>query len=235
MTTLSKNARIVGFWYLMLIFTGPLSLIYIPTKLFVHGDATATAANIAAHQTLFQIGITSQLIGALILIFLTLAFYRLFKDVDRYQATWLVISGGLIPAAISFGSMTDVASLILARGADYLNVFSDAQRDALAYFFTRVSFQVTVGSEILWGVWLFPMAILILKSRWFPRFLGWWLIANGIAYLIQSYAGMFMPEYYNIIGNYAFPVELGEVAFTLWLLIMGAKDKSGIAVTGAIP
>ncbi|MGB8378720.1 MAG: DUF4386 domain-containing protein [Rhodanobacteraceae bacterium] len=232
MTTLNKNARIVGGWYLLLILVGPLNLIYIPTKLFVHGDAAATAANIAAHQTLFQVGIAGELAGAVVLIFLTLAFYRLFEDIDRYQAMLLVITGGVVPAAISFaGTASDSATLMLVRGADYLNVFSEPQRDALAYFFTRVSLQVTVCSELLWGIWLFPMAILILKSRWFPRFLGYWLIVNGIAYLVMCYAGLFMPAQYNTVSNYAFPFELGEVAFTLWLLIMGAREPGPAAAT----
>ena len=42
MVELSKNARIVGFWYLLLVFIGPWRLLYIPSKLFVSGDATAT-------------------------------------------------------------------------------------------------------------------------------------------------------------------------------------------------
>ena len=227
MTELSKKARMVGFWYLMVAFTGFPSLVYIPAKLFVHGDAAATASNIAAHQTLFQFGIALDLVSAVILIILTLAFYRLFKDVDRHQAALLVITGGILPAAISIASTANsVATLELVRGADYLNVFDAAQRDALAYFFTRVSFGVTVGSEILWGVWLFPMAILILKSRWFPQFLGWWLIINGITYLVQCYVGMFMPAHYKTFVNYAIPFELGEIAFLLWALIMGARERS---------
>lgn len=225
MTELSKKARIVGFWYLLWSLVGLPSLIYIPGKLYVHGDAVATATNIAAHQTLFQLGIATDLVGSVILIILVLAFYRLFKDVSRYQAAFLAIIGGILPAAASFASAAnDVATLILVRGPDYLNVFSEAQRDALAYFFTRVSFGVTVGEGVLWGAWLFPMAILILKSRWFPRFLGWWLIVSGMFYLALSYAGMFMPEHYQTIANYLIPFGAGEIALILWLLIMGAKE-----------
>lgn len=87
MTTLAKNARIVGLWYLALVFIGPLRLLYIPGKLFVLGDATATAANIAAHQTLFQMGIFVDTWGGAVLVFLTLAFWRLFKDVDRTRCS----------------------------------------------------------------------------------------------------------------------------------------------------
>lgn len=227
MTELSKQARTVGFWYLLLIFSGVLSLVYIPAKLYVQGDAAATVARIAANQTLFKIAIANSLVGAVLLILLTLAFYRLFKDVDRYQAAFLVITGGIMPAAIAFASIAnDVATLTMLQGADYLSVFSEAQRYALAYFFTRVAFGVTIGSELLWGVWLFPMAILILKSRWFPRFLGWWLIVDAIGYLVLWYVGLFMPQHYYTFVNYSFPFELGEVAFVLWMLIMGAKERA---------
>jgi hypothetical protein len=138
-TTLSKNARIVGLWYLALVFVGPLRLLYIPNKLFVHGDAAATAANIAAHQTLFQMGIFVDTWGGAVLVFLTLAFWRLFRDVDRYQSQLLVITGGILPGAIYFlNTVNDAAALILVRGGEWLNGFTYAQRDALAYFFTRL-------------------------------------------------------------------------------------------------
>jgi hypothetical protein len=59
-------------WYLLLVLLGPLRLIYIPSKLFVAGNASATVSNIAAHEWLFRLGMASDLAGALVLIFLTL-------------------------------------------------------------------------------------------------------------------------------------------------------------------
>ena len=43
---------------------------YIPSKLFVHGNAPATAANIATHETLFRLGIVGDLFCGTILIFI---------------------------------------------------------------------------------------------------------------------------------------------------------------------
>jgi hypothetical protein len=43
--------------------TGRLRLIYVPGKLIVDGNATATANNIAASETLFRLGIAAQLIS----------------------------------------------------------------------------------------------------------------------------------------------------------------------------
>src|SRR5919198_4289603 len=78
MTSLRRNARVAGLLYLTLL-TAPLRLIYIQDKLIVSGNAVATADNIAAHQTLFRLGILSDLFTATMAIFLTLALYRVFK------------------------------------------------------------------------------------------------------------------------------------------------------------
>ena len=40
-----------------MVVTGPFSLIYVPSKLIVRGDATATANNILAHETMFRLAI----------------------------------------------------------------------------------------------------------------------------------------------------------------------------------
>ena len=63
MTSLNRNARVAGLLYLTLL-TAPLRLLYIPSKLFVTGNATETADNIAAHQMLFRLGIISDLFTA---------------------------------------------------------------------------------------------------------------------------------------------------------------------------
>jgi hypothetical protein len=81
---------------------------------------------------------------------------------------------------------------------------------------------------MFWGLWLFPLAILVYKSRFLPRFLGVWLAVTGIFYVVLSFTGIMLPQYQGMILNSAFalPVELGEVAFMLWLLIMGAKERA---------
>ena len=225
MNPTKKQARVAGFLYLLLM-AAPLRLIYIPSKLFVSGDATATANNIATHELLFRLGIVADLFCGVVLIFLTLALYRLFKQVDQRLAVLVVIVGGVLPAAIDFFNVVnDAAALILVRGADFLNVFDKPQRDALAMLFLRLHGQEIVGAEILWGLWLFPLAILVIRSRFLPRFLGYWLILNGFAYLALSITGLLLPQYENTVSNFAFPAQLGELAFMLWLVIKGAKTQ----------
>src|SRR5437588_6082277 len=218
--------RVVGFWYLLLVLGGPLRLIYIPNKLFVHDNAAATASNIAAHEWLFRFGMLSDLFGAVVLIFLVLAFYRLFKGVDQHLAVLLVIVGGVMPALINFVNVvSDAGALMVARagGADFLSVFDKPQRDALVMLFVRLHDYQIVAAEILWGLWLFPMGALAYQSRFLPRFIGVWLIINGVAYVVLSFTGLFFPDYQNTVFILSQPALFGELAIMLWLVIKGAN------------
>ena len=92
------------------------------------------------------------------------------------------------------------------------------------------------AAEILWGVWLFPLAALVYKSRFLPRFLGVWLGLAGVAWVVLSLVGILLPEYQDKIDKYLQPAIIGEIVFMLWLLIMGGKpqamDAGATAVTG---
>ncbi|HJT00750.1 MAG TPA: DUF4386 domain-containing protein [Terriglobales bacterium] len=233
MTTLSRNARVAGLLYLTLL-TAPLRLIYIPTKLIVSGNAAATASNIAAHQTLFRLGILTDLFTAVMGIFLTLALYRLFKGVDQFLAALVVVLGALMVTPIYFlNTLNDAATLLLVRGADFLSVFDKPQREAMAMLFLRLHHHGVVVNEVFWGLWLLPFGLLVYKSRFLPRFLGVWLVLNCFAYVAQSVTSIMWPQYEDVVANYSFPIMFGELAIMLWLVIMGAKERQPSAVAAS--
>ena len=226
MSSTHNPGRVAGFLYLLLVVTAPLRLMYIPSTLFVRGDATATANNIAAHEWLFRMGIVADLLTGTIAIFVVLALYRLLKEVDQHLAALMVILGGLMVVPIYFlNTLNDAAALMLVRGADFLSVFEKPQRDALAMLFLRLHHHGVVANEIFWGLWLFPFGILVFRSGFLPRVLGVWLIINGFAYLAISFTGLLLPEYESMVFNSALPATLGEIAIMLWLLIKGAKVR----------
>jgi hypothetical protein len=226
MTSTSKNARIAGFLYLLLVIVSPIRYIYIPSALIVRGDATVTASNIVAHESLFRLGIVSDLFCGTLCIFIALALYRLLERVNRSLAVMMVILGGVMPSAIYFFNVVnDAAALILVRGASFLSVFDKRQQDALALLFLRLHDQEVFAAQIFWGLWLFPLAILVYRSRFLPRFIGVWLSINGLAYVILSLTGFLFPRSVTMVGNVTFPAVLGEVVFVLWLLVKGAKEQ----------
>jgi uncharacterized protein DUF4386 len=227
MSSTRNPGRVAGVWYLLLCVIGPLRLIYIPNKLFVTGNAAATVNNIAAHEWLFRFGIVGDLACAVILIFLVMAFYRLFKGVDQNLAVLVVIFGGVMPALIDFVRVvSDAAALMVVRGAAFLSVFDKPQRDALAVLFLKLGDHQNNAAEILWGLWLFPLAVLVYRSRFLPRFLGVWLVINGFAYVILSLTGELLPQYEEKVFIYSQPALFGELAIMLWLVIKGARPPA---------
>jgi hypothetical protein len=218
-----KAARVAGAVYLSMALIGPFSLIYIPTKLIVRGDATATANNILAHETLFRLGIVADLFSSVIFICLGMALYRLFSSVNK---TWarLMLGFVLVSAAVGFlNVLNDVAALTVFRGTEFLNVLEKPQRDALAYLFLRLNSQGTFMNEIFWGLWLFPFGLLVYRSGFLPRFLGAWLMIACFAWVVLSMTALLVPLYYDAAFRIAQPVLFGELAIMLWLLIKGAK------------
>jgi hypothetical protein len=220
------RARRAGFLYLLLALSAPLGLLYVPGKLIVSGDATATADHIRSSEWLLRMGIASELIHQVIVIFLVLALYRLFQPVDENLARQVVILGALVSVPIVFlNVVNDVAALVLVSGADFLSVFDRPQRDALAYLFLRLhSHGITVAS-VFWGLWLFPFGMLVIRSRFIPRVLGFLLMLAGVGYLASAFATLVLPRYAGLVGKVAFPLELGELPIIFWLLIWGARPQ----------
>jgi hypothetical protein len=229
--TLTRNpGRVAGLWYLLLIIIGPFFLLYVPNKIFVVDDASATVNNLAAHELLFRFGIVAELAGAIILIFLTLAFYRLFAGVDRNMAVLVVILGGVMPAVLYFvGVGCELAALRIVRGANFLSAFDKPQQDALALLFLRLHGAQITASLALAGAWLFPLAMLVYRSHFLPRFLGVWLAIGGIAYLALSLTAVLWPQYQDKVFSYSQPAFFGEIALTLWLLIKGARPPANVS------
>ena len=169
-----KALRTGALLYLLLIISAPIGLLYVPSTLIVPGDATATADHIRASEWLFRIGIGSELFHQAIAIFLVLALYRLFKPVNEQHAKLVVILGALVSVPIMFiNVLNEIAALILVNGADFLSVFSKSQLDALALLFLRLHEQGTEIVQIFWGLWLFPYGILVIRSGFIPRLLGY--------------------------------------------------------------
>jgi hypothetical protein len=225
MHPIDKASRVAGAVYLSLVATGPFTLLYVPNKLIVPGNATATGSNILAHETLFRVAIVADLIGSVIFICLAVALYRLFSGVNKTQAS-LMMAFVLASATVAFVNvLNNIAALILFRGADYLAVLDKTQRDALAMLFVRLHGQGNVINEMFWGLWLLPLAWLVYKSRFLPRFLGIWLALGGFAYVILCVTSILAPQYQGRLFSSFQPAFFGELAFMLWLLIKGAKVR----------
>ncbi len=202
-----------------------LNIIYVPSRLMVPGNAAATAGNIIASERLFRLGIASEVICAVEFIYLLWVLYRLLSEASKTHACLMVIFGLAFVPIMCMNAVSDIAALTLLRGADFLSVFDQPQRESLAMLFLGLR---GYGYDVGWifGLWLFHFGICVWKSRFLPRFLGVLLIAACFGYLAVSLTPLLLPSYANLVGRIAnIPLTLGEPAIILWLLIRGAKDQ----------
>jgi Domain of unknown function (DUF4386) len=225
MTSLSRNARVAGMLYIASSVPGFFRLIYIPSALFVAGNAAATASNIASHELLFRTGMVAYLLCNVLWIFVTLALYRLLKNIDQTLA-WLLLILGLVVVPIAFVNVAnDAAALMLIRG-DLLSVFNQTQSDAIAVLFLNLHHQVDLAQDMVGGLWFIPFGLLVYRSRFLPRLLGAWLILACFGYLATSVTGFLFPAYADTVAELAGPALTAELGIMLWLTIRGANDKA---------
>ncbi|HZO20649.1 MAG TPA: DUF4386 domain-containing protein, partial [Gemmatimonadaceae bacterium] len=95
------------------------------------------------------------------------------------------------------------------------------QRDALAYLFVRLHDRGLVVASIFWGLWLFPLGMLAIRSRFVPRILGVLLIIAGGGYLASSTVLLVLPRFADVVVPVASILYFGELPFIFWLVVWG--------------
>ena len=226
MPSLKKTARIAGLWYLM--FTlGPFYLLYVPSKTIVHNNPSATAALVLSHEKLFRLGLLAETVGAVIFIGLSLALYRLFENVDRHRARQMValvlVSAALVLVAVVFNAV----ALAVFQGGDAWAAFDQHTRETIGMLLIRLHGQSNGVNEVFWGLWLLPFGWLVVRSRFLPRWLGYWLLLDGVCWVVYAVTGYLAPAYEDFLFRIFQPAFLAELAIMLWLLIVGAKENAG--------
>ncbi len=222
-----KTARVAGLLYLIIIIAGIFAEFIVRQSLIVPGDAAATAANIMASEGLFRIGITSDLVMIMSDVTLALVFYVLLKPVNNTLALLAAFFRLAQAAILSINLLNLFFVLQLLSGAEYLAVFDAAQLQALGLLFLEGhSIGYSLGL-VLFGLSLFVLGYLVFKSSYFPGVLGILLIVAALGYLTDSFAGFLLPNYAAYESIFALvvfaPAFIGELSFTLWLLLKGVR------------
>jgi hypothetical protein len=211
------RARVAGSLYLIANLFAPFTLLYLPSRFIVRGDAAGTANNVIASESL-RLGIVGNLFTFIANIFLALALYQLLKVVNKNMAALMVILFLVgVPIAM-LNELTQLAILQLLGGADYLSAYPTDQLQALAYLLLRLHDQGLLIAHIFFGLWLLPMGTLVFKSGFIPKMVGVLLAIAGVGYVVQSFAAFLG---YNV--NIILFTGLGELVFLLWLLIKGVN------------
>jgi hypothetical protein len=221
MSPLKKTARIAGLWYIG--FTlGPFYLLYVPSRTIVHNDAAATAANVLAHEALYRWGMLAETFGAVIFVGLGLALFNLLEGVDLHRARQLVALV-LVSSALTLVNVVFSAAALLVLRDDL--GFNGHLRESVGMLLIRMHGQANGINQIFWGLWLLPLGDLVARSRFLPRWLGYWLLLDGVAWMTVGITWFLAPAASDALFRYLQPVFFAEIAAMLWLFIRGAKES----------
>jgi hypothetical protein len=206
------HARVTGLVGVVTLASGSFTG-FVGSKLVVRGDVVATSSNIVASESLFRLGLVSGLIMMIASLFYALLLYRLLRPVNKSHAMTMV---SLLLASVPIYMLNQVnqfAALPLAADQRYdqVELFLDLHRLG------------NLIAGIFFGLWLFPLGLLVFKSGYLPRFLGILLMFGSLGYLVLFVQAVFFPGSERTLWTNPFLVltHVSELALMLWLLIRG--------------
>jgi hypothetical protein len=223
------GARITGVVYLLYFLTAVFGEFFL-RGLVVDGDATATATNILAHMSLFQLGLATGLIAIACYIAVTAFFYGLFKPVNRSLSLLAAFFSLVGCAILAFGRLFQIAPLVVLGGSQYLGVFKVEQLRALALLSLELHTQAVNICFVFFGFYCLLIGYLIFRSAFLPRILGVLMVFAGLGWLT-----FLSPPLANHLSPYILVLGfLAELSLCLWLLLMGVnvqrwKEQAGAA------
>jgi hypothetical protein len=222
-----RIARIAGILYLLNgIFSG-FAFGYVLGKVYAPGNATTTAANVAANPGLVRVGVVADLLQATVWVFLALTLYILLQHVHQSAARAMVVLVAVGAAIVCLNEVFQFESVRVATDGSYTAAFGAAGSSALVLLLLEIHHYGFLAAQIFFGLWLVPLGYLAYKSAMFPKALGVTLIVGGACYLVGLLAVFLVPDAGEKINVFVtIPSAIGEVSMVLYLLVVGVKSTN---------
>ena len=225
-------ARIAGVLFVLSIVAGGFGEAYVPSRLIVSGDATATAQNIKASDSLFRLGFAGYLVEAVCDIALGLTLYALLRPVHKDLSLLAAFFGLVGTALYGVAELFYFAARPILGGAGYLKTFSPDQLNTLALLSLKMFGYGASLFTVFYGVAWVLRGYLIFRSGYLPRVLGVLMTLGGFGFIGRNFALVLAPAYASrSLLLLMWPVGL---SLMVWLLVKGVdvskwEAKAGIA------
>ena len=230
--SLRTSARLAGVVYLLFFATAIIGALVAPgiSGPSANADAAATANNIMAHQSLFRLGWALDLISTWFYVALMALLYLLFRPVNKTVALLAAFFGIVGCAVTAFGSLFQLAPLVVLGGSPYLSAFDAKQLQAMAVIFLNLNVQVGYIALVFFGGFQLALGYLIFRSTFLPRVIGVLIALAGVGWLT-----FLSPPLANQLLT---PLEVvgivAEASLMLWLLVMGVNARRWNEQAGSV-
>jgi hypothetical protein len=218
-------ARIAGVLYLLVGIFGGFAEGYVDPKMYVAGDAAATAANVVANTGLVRMGVVSHLLDAVFFVFLAMTLYILLRPIHTGVARAMLVLVVLATAIISLNAVFLFEGLRVATDTYYATALGATGSNALVLLLLDTQHYGTLSAQVFFGLWLVPLGYLAYMSAGlFPKWLGVLLVVGGVCYLIDLLAAFLVPDFGKTIHtSIVIPCAIAEISMVVYLLVVGVK------------
>jgi hypothetical protein len=226
MNSNKKTAKIAGVLYLLVGIFGGFSEGFVDPKMYVAGNAAATAGNVVANLELVRMGVVAHLLDATFFVFLAMTLYTLLQHVNKSVARAMLILVALATGIICLNAVFQFEGLRVATDSSYTAAFGIAGSNALVLLLLDTQHYGTLIAQVFFGLWLVPLGYLAYKSGLFHRWLGIVLVVGGICYLLDLLAAFLVPDIaQKIHAIVIIPSAIAEISMVFYLLIIGVKTQ----------
>jgi hypothetical protein len=220
-----RLARIAGVFYLLVAIFGGFAEGFVDPKMYVAGDAAATAANVVANTGLVRIGVVAHLVDAVFFLLTAIALYVLLNHVHKNAARVMVAFVAITAGMISLNAVFQFEGLQVATNGSYATAFGAAGSQALVLVLLDIQHYGTLAAQVFFGLWLAPLGYLAYRSGMFPKVLGVLLVAASVSYLADLLAAFLAPDLASKIHQFLIILPIiGEVGMLAYLLVVGVKS-----------
>ncbi len=227
MNSPKRLARIAGLLYLIVGIFGGFAAGYATPKVYVAGDAAATAANILANSGLVRLSVVADLVQATVFVFLAMTLYVLLRDANRNAARAMVLLVAIATTVMCLNEVFQFAALRVASDGSYAAAFGTAGSVALVMLLMDLHHYGFLIAQIFFGLWLAPLGYLTYRSKMFPKALSVVLIVAAAAYLVDTLAAFLAPAIGAQIHAFlAIPPTIAEIWMLGYLLVRGVRARA---------
>jgi hypothetical protein len=224
MNSPKRLARFAGLLYLFVGIFGGFAEGFVDPKMYVAGNAAATAGNVVANSGLVRMSVVSHLLDGTFFIFLALTLYILLEHAHQSVARAMLVLVALATGIICLNAVFQFEALRVATDSSYATAFGAAGSNALVLLLLDTQHYGTLSAQVFFGLWLIPLGYLANRSGLFPKWLAVILVAGGLCYLADLLAAFLLPDFSQKIHAFVVvPSAIAEVSMVLYLLVLGTK------------
>jgi Domain of unknown function (DUF4386) len=225
MNSPKRLARVAGVFYLLVGIFGGFAEGFVDPKMYVAGDAAATAGNVVANSGLVRIGVVAHLLDATFFVLTALTLYILLQHVHKSVARAMLVFVALAVGIISLNAVFQFEGLQVATDPTYVTAFGVVGSNALVLLLLDIQHYGTLAAQVFFGLWLAPLGYLAYKSGLFPRALGVMLVVATVSYLVDLLAAFSFPDLAKQLHPFlGIAPAIAEIWMAIYLLVFGVRS-----------